>query len=87
MKNVAVLGSGGWGVALSLVLNKNGHNVKLWSYSEDEKDLINIERKCKFLPNAEIPESIVCYTDYKAVLEGTDIVLVVTPSSAIRKVL
>ena len=59
MKNIAVLGSGGWGVALSLILNKNGRNVKLWSYSEDEKELINKENRCKFLPEAVIPKEII----------------------------
>ena len=87
MKKVAVLGSGGWGVALSLILNKNGHEVKLWSYSEEEKNMINNERRCKFLPEAVIPEGIVCSNDYATVLEDAEIVLVVTPSSAIRKVI
>ena len=87
MKNIAVLGSGGWGVALSLVLNKNGHKVKLWSYSVEEKDIINNERKCKFLPNVNIPEGITCYNDYESVLKDSEIVLVVTPSSAIRRVI
>ncbi len=31
MKTV-VLGSGGWGTALSLVLHRNGHPVTLWSH-------------------------------------------------------
>ena len=87
MRNIAVLGSGGWGVALSMVLNKNGHNVKIWSYSEEEKDIINNERKCKFLPNAIIPEGITCYNNYDEVIKEAEIILVVTPSSAIRKVI
>jgi len=84
MKNVAILGSGGWGVALSLILNKNGHNVKLWSYTEEEKNIINNERRCKFLPQAVIPEGITCYNDYDEVINDADYIIVVTPSSAIR---
>lgn len=87
MKKIAVLGSGGWGVALSMVLHKNGHQVKLWSYSAEERDLINQERRCKFLPEAVIPNGITCYTEYDKVLEDADIVLVVTPSSAIRRII
>ena len=30
---VCVLGSGGWGTALSLVLLENGHDVALWSFT------------------------------------------------------
>ncbi|MBR3280577.1 MAG: NAD(P)-dependent glycerol-3-phosphate dehydrogenase [Clostridia bacterium] len=84
MKNIAILGSGGWGVALSLILNKNGHNVKLWSYTEEEKNIINNERKCKFLPQAVIPEGITCYNGYDEVINDADYIIVVTPSSAIR---
>lgn len=87
MRNIAILGSGGWGVALSMVLNKNGHKVRLWSYSEEEKNLITTERRCKHLANAVIPNEIECYTDYEAVIKDAEYILVVTPSSAIRKVI
>ena len=30
MKNIAIIGSGSWGVALAIHLAKQGHNVKLW---------------------------------------------------------
>ena len=33
---ITVLGSGGWGTALALVLLENGHQVRLWSYLEEE---------------------------------------------------
>ena len=84
MKNIAVIGSGGWGVALSLILNKNGHNVKIWSYTQEERDIINIQRKCKFLPEAEIPEGIICSNSYKEVIDGAEIIIIVTPSEVIR---
>ena len=84
MKNFAILGSGGWGIALSLILNRNGHNVKLWAYTEEEKDLINNERRCKYLPEAIIPDGVYCYNDFAEVIPDADIILVVTPSSAIR---
>ncbi len=87
MKNVAILGSGGWGIALSLILNRNGHHVKLWSYTEEEKNLINNEKKCKYLPEATIPDGVYCYNKYEEAIEGADIIIVVTPSSAIRNTL
>ena len=60
MSNIAIIGSGSWGSALAIHLANNGNNVKMWSFSEEEKDLINNERKCKFLPNARIPENVMC---------------------------
>ena len=44
MKNIAIIGSGSWGVALAIHLAKLRNNIKLWSFSEEEKDLINNEK-------------------------------------------
>ena len=62
-----------------------GHNVKIWSFNENEKDLINNERKCKFLPGVEIPDNVKCYTDAKKVVDGADFILHVTPSKFTRE--
>ena len=86
MKNVAIIGSGSWGVALSIHLSKMGHNVKMWSYSKEEADMINNERKCKFLPKAVIPKGVKCLTNFEEAINGTEIVLIVTPSKAVREV-
>ena len=59
-KNISIIGSGSWGVALGIHLAKLGHNIKIWSYKKEEADVINNERKCIFLPKAEIPENIFC---------------------------
>ena len=84
MKNIAIIGSGSWGVALAIHSAKMGHKVKLWSFMEDEKELINTEHKCKFLPNVTIPESVICTTDIKEAVEGSDMILHVTPSKFTR---
>ena len=84
MKNIAIIGSGSWGVALGIHLAKLGNKVKIWSFAEEERDLINNEKKCKFLPNVELPEGIWCSTDYKEVIDGTDFILHVTPSKFTR---
>ena len=84
MKNISIIGSGSWGVALGIHLANLGHNVKMWSFSEEEANLINQDRKCKFLPQAIIPETVFCSTDFKEVIEGTEILLIVTPSKFVR---
>ena len=87
LKNIAIIGSGSWGVALSIHVAKMGHKVKLWSFMEDERDLINNEHKCKFLPKAVIPDSVICTTDIKEAVEGSDMILHVTPSKFTRDTL
>ena len=86
MKNIAIIGSGSWGVALAIHLAKNGHKIKIWSYEKEEADLINNQRKCKFLPNVEIPDNIECKLDYEEVIKGADLILQVTPSKFTRNI-
>ncbi len=86
-KNIAIIGSGSWGIALAILLHKNNHNVKIWSYSDEEANLINDEHKCKFLPEITIPEEVKCYTSLEDVMKDSEIILIVTPSFAIRQTL
>ena len=69
MKKIAIIGSGSWGVALATYLANVGNQVKIWSFSEEERDLINNEKKCKFLPDLIIPENIYCSTSYEEVIK------------------
>ena len=86
MKNIAIIGSGSWGVALATHLAKLGNNIKIWSFDEEEKNIINNEKGCKFLPNLKLPENIYCSLDFKEVIEGADFILHVTPSKFTRNV-
>lgn len=86
MSKIAIIGSGSWGAALGIYLGGLGHSVKMWSFSDDERDLINNEKKCKFLPQAVIPDGVYCSTDLNEVLEDTELVLHVTPSKFTRDV-
>lgn len=84
MKQIAIIGSGSWGVALAIHLAKNGNMVKIWSFSEEEANLLNNEKKCKFLPQAVIPDNIECRNSFEEVINGADIILHVTPSKFTR---
>ena len=86
MKNIAVIGSGSWGMALAIHLARCGNNVKVWSFLDEERDLINNERKCKFLPNVEIPDNIICSTNFEEVIKDTEFILHVTPSKFTRDI-
>ena len=86
MKKIAIIGSGSWGVALAVHLAKLGNEVRIWSFMQEEADLINNEKKCKFLPEITIPEGIICTTSYEEAIKDTEIILHVTPSKFTRNI-
>lgn len=85
-KKIAIIGSGSWGVALAMHLASMGHDIKIWSFDKEEANLINNEKKCKFLPKITIPENIKCSTEYVDVIEGANLILHVTPSKFTRNI-
>lgn len=85
MSKIAIIGSGSWGVALATHLAKLGNQIKIWSFDEEEKRLINEERKCKFLPGLVVDEKITCSNELKEVIQGTEFILHVTPSKFTRE--
>jgi len=85
MKNISIIGSGSWGVALGIHLAKLGNNIKIWSFLQEEADLINKEKKCKFLPKVNLPENIYCTTSFEEAIKETEMILIVTPSKFVRE--
>jgi len=87
MGKVAVIGAGSWGTALSLVLADNNHDVKLWSYRPAQVEEINEKQTNeKYLPNIKLPNNIKAYHQIVDAIEGTDYIVLVVPTKAIREV-
>ena len=84
MRKIAIIGSGSWGVALAVHLASIGNEVKIWSFLEEERDIINNEKKCKFLPELDLPEEIYCSTNFEEVIKDAELILHVTPSKFTR---
>ena len=84
MKNITIIGSGSFGCALSYILSKK-NNVKIWSFKEEECNLINKEHKCMYLPNLILDENIKCYTNYEEAVKDSEYIIIVTPSNVVRE--
>ena len=80
---IAVMGSGGWGTALALVLLENGHDVTLWSYSEEESRTLREKRENPMLKGVPLPETLALTSD-SACVKGCKVVVLATPSFAVR---
>lgn len=81
--NVSVIGSGGWGTALALILLENGNNVTMWSYSQEEFDVLRTARENPMLKGVTLPEEMELTTDLSCV-KGCKVVVLSTPSFAVR---
>ena len=82
--NIAIIGSGSFGCALAKILSKK-NNVKIWSYLQEEADMINNEHKCKFIKDLVLDGSVIASTNYEKVIENTQIIVLVTPSRVVRE--
>jgi glycerol-3-phosphate dehydrogenase (NAD(P)+) len=87
MRDIAVIGAGGWGTALSLHLARLGHGVRLWAREAEVVAQIRGERvNGMFLPGIPLPESIVACESFDEAVAGMALVVVVTPSHGTRAV-
>lgn len=81
---ITVLGSGGWGTALSLLLLDNGNDVTLWSFLEKEAEALRETRENPMLKGVPLPDGLKITTDMGAV-SGCGLVVLATPSFAVRE--
>lgn len=82
---VAVIGSGGWGTAISILLAEKGNDVYLWSWIQEETDRLNNDRENKeFLPGVKLPDNIICTHDMKSCIDGAEVIVTAAPSPATR---
>ncbi|MCI9381099.1 MAG: NAD(P)H-dependent glycerol-3-phosphate dehydrogenase [Dorea sp.] len=85
MANVGIMGAGSWGTALALLLHKNGHQVTVWSISEEEVKMLSEKREhVSKLPGVKIPEDMVFTTDVESALKGKDFIVLAVPSPFTR---
>lgn len=82
--NISIIGSGTWGVALAIHLARLDNTIKMWAFLPEEAESINKDRKYENLPEAIIDDKIVAYTNIEEAIQGTDIILHVTPSKFVR---
>ncbi|HEX7077570.1 MAG TPA: NAD(P)H-dependent glycerol-3-phosphate dehydrogenase [Candidatus Eisenbacteria bacterium] len=82
---IAVIGGGGWGTALSSLLARKGHAVRLWVFEADLAERMRRGRENDvYLPGVPIPREVEIGTSLPDALDGSETLLLVTPSHALR---
>jgi glycerol-3-phosphate dehydrogenase (NAD(P)+) len=85
MKRIAVIGAGSWGTALAIMAARCGHQVQLWSRTQEIVDSINFERvNTRYLPSNKIPTRVTATNDPREAVDGASLVLFASPSHTAR---
>ncbi len=79
-----VVGSGGWGTALSQVLCDNGHDTWLWSHNPGKAAEMEQTRENPLLKGVKLPDALHITGDLDC-LQGADLVVCAAPSFAVRE--
>ncbi len=86
LERIAVIGAGGWGTALSLIWANRGHAVLLWGNDASRVEEIRQRRENRiYLPGATLPKSVGLTSELRD-CAGADLIVFVTPSTALREV-
>lgn len=84
---IAIIGAGNWGTALSIHAARAGHDVQLWSRNQEVVSSINLEHvNALHLKEARIPDNVRATEEISEALAAADLVMLATPSHAIRQV-
>ena len=85
MADIAIIGAGSWGTALSVLLHNNGHHITVWSALEPEIRMLKEchEQKEK-LPGVILPEDMIFTTDLNAAMKDKDVLVLAVPSPFTR---
>ena len=85
MAKVSIIGAGSWGLGLAILLNNNGHGVKVWSvFPEEIKELKVTRENKKCLPGVKIPETIEFTADTEYAVTTADVIVMAVASPYTR---
>lgn len=84
MAKIGVLGAGTWGMALTRMLSRSGHDVTVWSALPKEIDEYSTTRRQPNLPDMVIPDEVKFTKEIRVVCADKDLLLFAVPSVFVR---
>ena len=83
--NIGILGAGSWAIALSVLLNKRGHKIRMWEFSASDAEMLRAKREHPTkLPGIHIPQEIEIVNDIAATIRFGEIIICAVPSQTMR---
>lgn len=81
MAKISIIGAGSWGTALAWMLNRNGHEVTIWSIIPAEVEMLKNDREHKDkLPGVHLPDQITITGDLKQAVMDREVLVLAVPS-------
>ncbi|MDD5173529.1 MAG: NAD(P)H-dependent glycerol-3-phosphate dehydrogenase [Candidatus Omnitrophota bacterium] len=88
MKNISIIGDGGWGTTLAILLSGKGHNVTLWGAFSEYVETVKAKRvNAKFLPGVKIPQEVNITSSLNEAIDDNEMIVLAVPSQYMRSVL
>ena len=88
IKKVAVIGAGGWGIALAKLLAEKDAEVTLWCHGADTyRQLAEARQSANYLPGVLLPSSVALTRSIEEATAGSFMMVCAVPSHALRDVM
>lgn len=85
MAKIGIIGAGSWGIALSVLLHNNGHEVSVWSIIKEEVEMLREKREhVTKLPGVKLAEDILFTDDLQEITKEKDVLVLAVPSPYTR---
>jgi glycerol-3-phosphate dehydrogenase (NAD(P)+) len=86
IQRTAIVGAGGWGTALAVLWSKKGNEIILWGHNPARTETVRTTREnSEYLPGIRLPETVTVTSDIADCAQA-DLIVFVTPSTALRSV-
>lgn len=85
MAKISILGGGSWGIAIAVLLHKNGHEITIWSALESEIKMLQDNHEHKMLPGVMLADDMIFTTDDKMAVQDKDLLVMAVASSYTRR--
>lgn len=83
--SIGIIGAGSWGIALSVLLSKNGHDVTVWSIIPEEIEMLKEKHEhTSKLPGVLIPDGVKFTTNLEETVKNNDFLVLAVPSPYVR---
>lgn len=81
---VTILGSGAYGLALGVVLNKNKHDVTLWTPFVKEAKTLSEAKESPVLKGTKLPDNLK-YTTNLEIVKSADLIIIAVPTAFLNE--